>query len=96
MLPLGKLLAFVIAKMSMRLKHERADHHPMCDYTAGYAFPPMHIFPGTRFKYNPVLNCVDGALIIHQQGGFLLSFTMAGLQVFIPACTSLLYCRCMM
>lgn len=26
--------------------------------------PPMNIFPGTRFKYNNMLNCVDGASLL--------------------------------
>ena len=38
---------------------------------AGDALPPMHIFPGTRFKYNPMLNCVDGAYFGHSPTGWI-------------------------
>ena len=38
---------------------------------AGDALPPMHIFPGTRFKYNPMLNCVDGACFGHSPTGWI-------------------------
>ena len=38
---------------------------------AGDALPPMHIFSGTRFKYNPMLNCVDGAYFGHSPTGWI-------------------------
>ena len=36
----------------------------------GEAIPPMEIFPGTRFKYNPMLNCVEGAYFGHSPSGW--------------------------
>ena len=51
---------------------------------AGDALPPMHIFPGTRFKYNPMFVLMELTLVIHQQGGFLLNFSMAGLPITSP------------
>ena len=32
---------------------------------AGGVLPPMHIFPGTRFQYNPMQNCIAGAYFGH-------------------------------
>ena len=43
----------------------------LCAVSAvGEAIPPMEIFPGTRFKYNPMLNCVEGAYFGHSPSGW--------------------------
>ena len=38
---------------------------------AGEVLPPMHIFPGTRFKYNPMHNYVAGAYFGHSPTGWI-------------------------
>ena len=44
----------------------------LCAISAsGECLPPMHIFPGTRFKYNPMLNSVDGAYFGHSLTGWI-------------------------
>lgn len=44
----------------------------LCAISAsGEAILPMHIFPGMRFKYNPMLNCVDGAYFGHSPTGWI-------------------------
>ncbi len=32
-----------------------------CISATGNTISPMHVFPGIRFSYNPMLGCVDGA-----------------------------------
>ena len=39
----------------------------------------MHIFPRTRFKYNPMLNCVDGAYFGHSPTGWISTELFYGL-----------------
>lgn len=44
----------------------------LCAVSAsGEVIPPMHIFPGMRFKYNPMLNSVDGAYFGHSPTGWI-------------------------
>ena len=44
----------------------------LCAVSASGEFiPPMHIFAGMRFKYNPMLNCVDGAYFGHSPTGWI-------------------------
>jgi hypothetical protein len=38
---------------------------------AGYVIPPMHIFAGERFKYNPMNNCVDNAYFGRSVSGWI-------------------------
>ena len=52
----------------------------LCAISAsGEVIPPMHIFPGMRFKYNPMVNSVDGAVSL--QDGSILNCFMVGLQI---------------
>lgn len=44
----------------------------LCAISAsGEVIPPMHIFPGMRFKYNPMFNSVDGAYFGHSPSGWI-------------------------
>ena len=38
---------------------------------AGDVIPPMHIFAGERFKYNPMKNCVDNAYFGRSKNGWI-------------------------
>ena len=38
---------------------------------AGYVIPPMNIFAGERFKYNPMNNCVDNAYFGRSVSGWI-------------------------
>ena len=43
----------------------------LCAVSAsGEAIPPMHIFSGVRFKYNPMRNSVPGAYFGHSPSGW--------------------------
>ena len=37
----------------------------------GSIIPPMHIFPGERFAYNPLLGCVDGSYFGKSSSGWM-------------------------
>jgi len=38
---------------------------------AGDTLPPMHIFPGERFKTNPMSRCVDGVYFGRTPNGWI-------------------------
>ena len=38
---------------------------------AGEVLPPRQIFPGERFRYNPMANCVPGAYFGHSSNGWI-------------------------
>ena len=38
---------------------------------AGEVLPPMQIFPGEQFRYNPMANCVPGAYFGHSSNGWI-------------------------
>ena len=40
---------------------------------AGSVIPPMHIFPGSRFRYNPLDGCVDGAYFGKSESGWMVT-----------------------
>lgn len=42
-----------------------------CVNAAGGTVPPMHIFPGIRFSYNPMLGCLDGAYFGKSPNGWI-------------------------
>ena len=43
----------------------------VCINAAGSTIPPMHIFPGVRFSYNPMEGCVDGAYFGKSDSGWI-------------------------
>ena len=43
----------------------------VCINAAGSSIPPMHIFPGIRFSYNPMEGCVDGAYFGKSDSGWI-------------------------
>ena len=43
----------------------------VCISATGNAIPPMQIFPGIRFSYNPMLGCVDGAYFGKSDNGWI-------------------------
>ena len=43
----------------------------VCINAAGNAIPPMHIFPGQRFSYNPMHGCVEGAYFGKSPNGWI-------------------------
>ena len=42
-----------------------------CIGAAGGIIPPMHVFPGIRFSYNPMEGCVDGAYFGKSENGWI-------------------------
>ena len=42
-----------------------------CINAAGGTIPPMHIFPGVRFSYNPMEGCVEGAYFGKSPNGWI-------------------------
>uniref|UniRef100_A0A1X7UEV0 HTH CENPB-type domain-containing protein n=1 Tax=Amphimedon queenslandica TaxID=400682 RepID=A0A1X7UEV0_AMPQE len=42
-----------------------------CVNAVGGSIPPMHIFPGVRFSYNPMEGCVDGSYFGKSENGWI-------------------------
>lgn len=42
-----------------------------CVSASGLTIPPMHVFPGVRFSYNPMEGCVDGAFFGKSDNGWI-------------------------
>ena len=40
---------------------------------AGNVIPPMHVFPGIRFRYNPLEGCVEGAYFGRSDNGWMVT-----------------------
>ena len=40
---------------------------------AGNVIPPMHVFPGIRFRYNPLEGCVEGAYFGRSDSGWMVT-----------------------
>lgn len=40
---------------------------------AGAVIPPMHVFPGVRFRYNPLDGCIDGAYFGKSESGWMIT-----------------------
>ena len=43
----------------------------VCISAAGGIIPPMHVFPGVRFSYNPMEGCIEGAYFGKSENGWM-------------------------
>ena len=68
----GKVLSIRNSKNAYAITADTKEQiTTLCAISAADVLPPMHIFPGTRFKYNPMLNCVDGAYFGRSPTGWI-------------------------